>query len=161
MNTTDKPASHRLITGTASITLGAVPDAQSIQTLKQQGITHVITLQTSSEHAEQVERLVKDAGMHWRWFPFTETLDSTETGLELLRQYIQELGKLTTEGKQLYFHCNDARSRCMLLIFALLHHRRIPSSSAYPMLHDLSSGSANRLSRAELQWAASLGLSVH
>lgn len=146
--------------GTGSIITGNTPDAEDLAALKQLDISHIVTLLTADEDAEQIREAIVGAGFHSRWFPVTAAVEESETECEHFRQYVQELSELLSEGGNIYLHDGVSHTRAALIVFAMLHLRGIPSASAWTLLSDLTHGAARNVSRPELQWAAALGTSL-
>jgi len=61
------------------------------------------------------------------------------------------------EGASIYLHCDDSLNRCLLLTYALLHKRRLPSAQAFTTIHRMAPAATHKLNKQDLQWAAMLG----
>ncbi|WP_137167931.1 hypothetical protein [Salinimonas lutimaris] len=147
-------------TSVGRITLGPAPDESSITTLQHDTVSHIATIQTTAENADEVRQLAEQANIRWLWIPFENTTQSSERDVAMLQQYIAELRQILTQGGSIYLHCAPGKERCRLLFYALCHHLKMPSANAYSALHSFSAQGANGLSRKELSWAADLGSSV-
>lgn len=150
-----KFASFRLHSGL--VTFGPAPDEEQFARLHSNEFTHVAAFLTDDEHATQWRQRTLDEGFEWLWMPVHQTLSATEIQRTHLHQYLAELSQTLKEGARIYFYCDQSMHRCALMFYALCHACRIPSSSAYPILHSLPPLNANTLTRESLHWAAKLG----
>ena len=142
---------------TGKICLGNKPSDSAYEYLKNVGVTHIATVQTSEENALVVRDLAKRATLEWLWLPFEYTSAALPTDDIHLHQYLHELSTILKEGAHVYVHCDGSQHRCSLLFYALCHYCGIPSDSAYNALHSFGAKAANQLSRNKLKWAAQLG----
>ena len=164
MNTT--PAAHQshqviplawFSLRSGKIGIGKQPTHDTLNTLKDAGVTHIATVQTHKESALNVRSLAQSASLEWLWLPFEHSSVESANDDSHLHQYLHELSIRLTEGAHVYLHCGDSQTRCSLLFYALCHYCRIPSSSAYNALHSFDAKAANQLPRKKLSWAAQLG----
>ena len=160
MAKTDMSALVQCKLGAGSVAVGKTPAPHDLSDLKQLHVSHIITLLTADENAELVRDAIMHAGFNSQWFPITENVENSETECEHFRQYVQELNELLTSGANIYLHEGDSYHRSVLILFALLHLRGIPSASAWSLVNDLTGGQARMVSKAELHWAASMGSSL-
>ena len=147
-------------TSVGRVTIGPRPQEQDMPTLQQAQASHIGSLQTSAEDSHGVAELTEKAGLQWLWMPIDMSITSRAADVSMLQQYLHETGKLLANGASIYLHCDSDQHRCLLFTYALLHHLRVPSSSAYSALHSLQSQGTNSLLRKDLAWAADLGESV-
>ena len=139
------------------VAFGAQPDEERLASQKSQRFSHITVLLTDDEDARHWRQRTLAAGMEWLWMPVHQTLSASDIQRTHLHHYLAELSQLLKEGARIYFYCDDSMHRCALLFYALCHACRIPSSSAYPILHSMSAFNANSLTRESLHWAAQLG----
>ncbi len=141
------------------IALGLPLDSHLIATLPELGISHVVMLREREEDALQYRGQAEAAGLTWAWMPLGEGQGPAAGDLDssYLEQYLAELKQLLVEGRSLYFQCDASLERCTILLYALCHYCRMPSSSAYPLLHSLPALSVHTVPRASLHWAAKIG----
>lgn len=143
--------------GQGRICLGKRPDKAHCEQIRKMGVTHLATVQTGDEGAQQYKTDASEAGLNWTWLPFQTAYEHTSTEEAHIKQYITELRALLDEGASIYLHCDGTQQRCSLLFYALCINKGFPASSAYAALHSFGSQSANSLSRGSLEWAAALG----
>ncbi|WP_246601091.1 hypothetical protein [Alteromonas antoniana] len=142
------------------LALGTEPDERQLRNLKAQGVSHIAVFLTDDENAISLRQRSREAGMEWLWMPVHQTLSASDIQRTYLHQYLTELSQLLKEGARIYFYCDESMHRCALMVYALCHACRIPSSSAYPILHSMPALHANTLTRESLHWAAGLGTSA-
>ncbi len=142
------------------ITFGPAPEKSQLAQLKAQGVTHIAAFLTEEEDATTWRQQTLDAGIDWLWMPVHQTLSASDIQRQHLHQYLNELSQTLKEGARIYLYCDDSMHRCALMFYALCHACRIPSSSAYPILHSIPVLNANTLTRESLHWAAQLGASA-
>lgn len=142
------------------LALGTEPDERQLRNLKAQGVSHIAVFLTDDENATSLRQRSREAGMEWLWMPVHQTLSASDIQRTHLHQYLTELSQLLKEGARIYFYCDESMHRCALMFYALCHACRIPSSSAYPILHSMPALQANTLTRESLHWAAGLGTSA-
>ncbi len=147
-------------TSVGRICLGPRPDDALMQILKAEGVSHIATVQTSDEQADAIKALCESFDTRWVWLPIEKIRDSSKAEVAMLQKYLAELRQILTQGGSVYLHCDKSRYRCRLMFYALCHHLKMPSSSAYPAMHSFSADGANRIAREDLYWAADLGTSV-
>lgn len=143
-----------------NVSLGPSPSATVLASLRNTGVTHIVTTLTQQEDAHRLGALAEQAGLTWTWMPFTETIESNVQEQAFLQQYLLELVQRLSEGQWLYLHCDEGMTRCQLLLVALCHACGMPSSSTYNALHSINRQQTNQLPRAALHWAAQLGASL-
>ncbi len=160
MAITDMSALVQCKLGAGSLAVGNIPDSDDLSVLKQRQISHIVTLLTADENAERVRDAVVHAGFNSQWFPIKDNVENSETECEHFRQYVQELSDLLSGGARIYLQEDDSYHRSVLILFALLHFRGLPSASAWSLVNDLTAGQARLISKAEIQWAASVGSSL-
>ncbi|AXR05544.1 protein-tyrosine phosphatase family protein [Salinimonas sediminis] len=147
-------------TSVGRICLGSRPSISAIEQLQAVPVTHVFTLQTSAEDPAELGHSVEQNHLNWRWMPFDNIRNSSQSDVAMLQQYLYETGQTLSQGGSIYLHCDTSMQRCQLFFYALCHHLRMPSASAYSVLHSLTENGPNSLSRKDLAWAADLGTSV-
>ncbi|WP_218352155.1 hypothetical protein [Alteromonas lipotrueiana] len=147
-------------TSVGRITLGPRPQQQDLPGLEQAQVSHIVSLQTSTEDSKALEKLLNKSNIQWRWMPIEISRPSKAADVAMLQQYLNETQKLLASGASIYVHCNDSANRCSLFLYALLHHLRLPSSSAYSALYSLQCSAVHTIARNDLAWAADLGASV-
>lgn len=145
------------ILGNASLTIGPAPDHDSVRQLISAGVTHIATVLSADEDGERVRSLCQQYSLTWLWLPYSKTVDSSESELEHVRNYVQQLADRVNEGASIYLHCDDSLNRCLLLTYALLHKRRLPSAQAFTTIHRMAPAATHKLNKQDLQWAAMLG----
>ncbi|WP_414829917.1 hypothetical protein [Alteromonas sp. H39] len=142
------------------LAFGTEPNEERLRNLKAQGVSHIAAFLTDEENATHWRQFTRDTGLEWLWMPVHQTLSASDIQRTHLHQYLTELSQLLKEGAYVYFYCDDSMHRCALMFYALCHACRIPSSSAYPILHSMPALNANTLTRESLHWAARLGAST-
>jgi len=147
-------------TSVGRIGLGPRPDDVLMRALKADGVSHIATVQTSDEQAHAIKALCETFETQWVWLPIENVRESSKAEVAMLQKYLAELRQILTQGGSVYLHCDKSRYRCRLMFYALCHHLKMPSSSAYPAMHSFSADGANRIAREDLYWAADLGTSV-
>ncbi|MDC8830112.1 protein-tyrosine phosphatase family protein [Alteromonas gilva] len=144
--------------GNGRLTLGARPTPDYLEKLRDQGISHIASIQTSDENKPQLKTDVESKGLKWLWLPFNvaDMFVSNDTEKAFLQQYLAEVAQTLREGGSVYLHCDGNCERCRLFLYALCIHQRIPAGSAYNVVHSFGGDKANQLSRRELQQAAAI-----
>ncbi|QPG05089.1 hypothetical protein IT774_13250 [Salinimonas marina] len=147
-------------TSVGRVAVGPRPGKQDMATMQRAQVSHVGSLQTSAEDSHEVAAITEKAGLQWLWMPIDISVTTRAADVSMLQQYLHATGKLLANGASIYLHCDTDQHRCLLFTYALLHHLRLPSASAYSALHSLQSHGTNSLLRKDLAWAADLGESV-
>lgn len=139
-----------------SVSIGAMPDEDTLTSLYQAGYTHIACCLTDAEVPVSLPARARHVGLQWTWLPFTHHTVSEPSDTHYLRQYLSNLRQLLRQNSQLYIFCDEERTRCVLLAYALCLNAGMPASSAYNTVCALAGRFAHQTPRALLQAVSQL-----
>lgn len=139
-----------------SVSIGAMPDEDTLTSLYQAGYTHIGCCLTDAEVPDSLPARARHAGLQWTWLPFTHHTLSEPSDTHYLRQYLSSLRQLLRQNSQIYLFCDGQKTRCVLLAYALCLNAGMPASSAYNMVCTLAGRAAHQTPRTLLQAVSQL-----
>jgi hypothetical protein len=159
VNASNQPPILKWLTvGGGRISILPRPNKESLVHLRDTGVTHVATIQTSDDAQPTMKDSVINAGLQWIWLPFDKSdlyLPSSHDKA-FLHQYLFEVKNTLKSGASILLHCDGQATRCRLFLYALCLYLKIPATSTYSILHSFGATQANQLSRQDLQQSALL-----
>ncbi len=136
--------------------VGTAPDEDTINALVDAGVTHIGCCLRESDITPSFLTCVRTAGLSWTWLPFTENSLTTSSHRHFLRQYLDSVRQLLEEQHAVYLCCDDTKTRCSLLSYALCLKAGMSTSSAYTTVCELSQGAVHSIRREYLRAAGAL-----
>ena len=138
------------------LNIGAMPDEDTLTALAEADYTHIGCCLTDAEVPASLPAHAQKAGLQWTWLPFTHHTLSEPSDTHYLRKYLSSLRQLLRQNNQIYIFCDDERTRCVLLVYALCLNAGMPASSAYSTLYALAGRFAHQTPRPLLQAVSQL-----
>lgn len=122
----------------------------------QSGVTHVVTLLSEHEGAQEVGTQAKNAGMNWTWIPLEGADPANIKDADSLRAQLTDLTSGLQNGDSVVVHCAAGIHRTGMIAYALLRLSGESPDSARQRLMDMRSETANGVTEARLSWVDQL-----
>jgi protein-tyrosine phosphatase len=140
----------------SALRIGHRPKKTGFAELKSQGVSHVVTLLSSSEGAQELGALAQKAGVKWIGVPIDSgrVPPSTEN-LVVFRKGLAELSSLLQndqEAVSIYLHCSAGIHRTGMFTYALLRKLGYSKDQAYIQLGRLRAHTQEGIGEHRIHW---------
>lgn len=132
------------------------PPKRVIPHLPAAGCTHVVTLLSAREGAEEIGGLVEAAGMRWTWIPMASGRPPEGKQNEPIRAALPELSRALDAGETLLLHCSAGMHRTGMVAYAMLRSRGLTADEALAVIATARGHTRAALARALLLWSEDL-----
>jgi protein-tyrosine phosphatase len=132
------------------------PPRRVIPHLPAAGCTHVVTLLSAREGAEEIGALVRAAGMGWTWIPLASGRQPEGKQDDPIRAALPELSRALDDGETVLLHCSAGMHRTGMVAYALLRWRGVDGPEALDLVATMRSATRAALAPEHLAWAESL-----
>jgi protein-tyrosine phosphatase len=141
--------------GLGAIAIGHRPPLRALGSMRDSGVTHVVTVLSEAEKPQAIEAAVQAAGLSWMWLPLGSTKTLPARGKPEIRRALQDMTAAVEDGGRLYIHCSAGIHRTGMIAAALLFHLGHGDAEVRAALAQLRPVTAEGMGEARLDWARS------
>jgi len=142
--------------GGGALALTHRPKLRDLPALRAAGASHVVTLLSASEQAEQLGKAVEEAGLAWVWVPMVGGGIPDEERTILLARELDSLRELIAGGARVVVHCSAGIHRTGMFGYALLRRIGLSSEEARGKLAALRDVTAEGVGEERMRWGDGL-----
>lgn len=135
------------------IAIGHRPKLKFVAELKQNGVTHIVTIQSEKEGAKDIGKAVAKNQLEWIWIPVGTARPSWEPELleEIERNFVMIKEALQAGGK-LYIHCSAGIHRTGMFTNAFLRYCGYGEDESLALLEQLRTITKENVGEDRLKW---------
>jgi protein-tyrosine phosphatase len=128
------------------------PKKAALDALRRSGCTHILTLLSEREGAEEIGAAVRGAGLDWLWLPLENAQPpAAARDAEMLTAFAQIAAVLDTGGRIL-IHCSAGIHRPGMIAYAFLRFMGASSADSRQQLYQLRTVTAEGAGEERLAW---------
>jgi protein-tyrosine phosphatase len=132
------------------------PKLKSLAGLGALGVTHVVTLLSEREGAQQIGDAARAAGLTWIWAPLEGGDVPSAAKTVELRAVLDQLAAAIGGGGRVVVHCSAGIHRTGMFGYALLRRLGLPANEARRVLAELRAVTADGVGADRLAWGDAL-----
>lgn len=141
--------------GAGALAIGHRPPLRALPAMQRAGVTHIATVLSRTERAEDIGAAVKRAGIEWIWIELGSTKSLPQRRKPEIEQGLQAMASVLNGGGRLYLHCSAGIHRTGMVAAALLFHLGRDAAQTRAVLAALRPLTASDMGEARLDWARS------
>jgi protein-tyrosine phosphatase len=134
------------------LSLGHRPKRDSLRGLRQQGVTHIVTLLAESEGARDIGTAAEEAGLRWIWFPMESAGIPPESRRPEVLALLRAMREALEGGGKVYVHCSAGIHRTGMVAHALLRSLGMGPGAARDLLAAAREHTAEGVGEDRLAW---------
>lgn len=139
--------------GGGVLRIGHRPSKKLMPTLREAGVTHIATLLSANEGAQQIESLTQSAGLDWLWLPLEGAKPFSEPErLETVAKFLELVRIQLASGSDIYLHCSAGIHRTGMITYALLRSLGIDAAESRELLGQLRLHTREGVTEPRLEW---------
>jgi len=100
------------------------------------GCTHVCTLLSENENAQEMEKLVKKNGLQWIWLPLSNGDIPQVNDFGKILIGLKQLSEIIESGGSLLIHCSAGIHRTGMIANVLLRYLGLSESESLKIIHE-------------------------
>lgn len=134
------------------LSVGPRPKLRGLGALRDSGVTHLATLLSAQEGAEELGAAARAAGLAWVWLPLA---NGDPPGLAQTPEVLAVLdawGEVLAGGACIYLHCAAGIHRTGMIAYALMRRLGLAADTARQRLAELRPITASDVGELRLAW---------
>jgi protein-tyrosine phosphatase len=135
-----------------NIAIGHRPKLKAISSLKNVGITHVLTLLSAREDADSINKACQKAKLAWLHFPLPSADLISNNEINTVIDLYKQLHDILSSGGSIYIHCSAGIHRTGMITYGFLRFMGIPQNDAEAILQKLRLQTHKDLGEERLKW---------
>lgn len=139
------------------LAIGHRPKIKIIKNLRSLGATHVLTLLSESEGAEDIGKEVQGAGIDWIWLPFHSADPPSEDRLAGVIKAFDVVRAALDKHARIYVHCSAGIHRTGMITYAFLRYIEFSAENAMTTLSKLRQVTADGVGEDRKHWGEQFG----
>jgi hypothetical protein len=139
-----------------ALAIGHRPQLRKLAALRDHGVTHVVTVLSSSENPHAIGEAAQRAGLDWLWVDLGSTKSLPSARRVDLQDAVAKMAAILRGGGKLYLHCSAGIHRTGMMAAALLFHLGHDEAQTREMLARLRAVTAQDVGAERLEWARKL-----
>lgn len=148
----DEPGARWVAVHGGRLAIGPRPKVRALESMREQGATHLVTLLSEREGARDLGAAVTAAGLAWQWLPLPNGDPPAHTADAAIRAALDTWAALLAGGAGLYLHCAAGIHRTGMLTHALLRRTGHTPGEALRLLGALRPLTAAEAGDHRLAW---------
>lgn len=142
--------------GAGAVAVTHRPKLASLPPLAASTATHLVTLLSAREGAQQLGTAAVAAGLRWFWLPIPNGREPTPASREAIVAALPRLAGLVRGGARIVIHCSAGIHRTGMIAYALLRVLGLDPDQATTMLATMRPVTAAGIGEQRLAWAEQL-----
>jgi protein-tyrosine phosphatase len=142
--------------GAGAIAVTHRPKLVSLPGLAASTVTHLVTLLSAREGAEQLGSAAVAAGLRWFWLPVPNGKEPTPASRDAIVAALPRLAGLVRDGGRIVIHCSAGIHRTGMIAYALLRVLGLDPAQAMTALATTRPVTAAGIGEQRLAWAEQL-----
>lgn len=134
------------------LSVGPRPKVKALATMREAGVTHLVTLLSEGEGARDLGAAAQAAGLAWQWLPLRNGDPPAPTAEPAIAAALDTWVALLARGAALYIHCAAGIHRTGMLTHALLRRAGHSPAAARDLLTRLRQLTAAEAGAHRLAW---------
>ena len=134
------------------LAIGHRPKIKLIKNMRNLGATHVLTLLSESEGAENIGHEVRHAGLDWIYLPLISADPPSDERRTQIHQVFEEVRTALNQQARIYIHCSAGIHRTGMITYAFLRHADFSTDDAMATLARLRQETADGVGDERRQW---------
>ncbi|MBT8448571.1 MAG: dual specificity protein phosphatase family protein [Gammaproteobacteria bacterium] len=135
-----------------AIAIGPRLKVKLLDDIRAQGVTHVVTLLSEKEGAQDIQQAVTAHDLNWLWLSLENAKPPAKERYAEIEAFFNTLKSHLTNGAYLYFHCAAGIHRTGMITYAFLRYLNNTPVQAFERLKELRELSSQEVGRERLQW---------
>ncbi|WP_339608858.1 hypothetical protein [uncultured Roseivirga sp.] len=140
------------------LAIGHRPSTKLTEDLKLQHATHILTLLSKSEGAEQIKILTSKAELGWLWFPMENAKPISEERAEELSTLFSSMEEILEKGGKIYLHCSAGIHRTGMISYAFLRFINFGSDEALAKLKVMRLDTYEGVGEERTEWGNKMAM---
>jgi len=128
---------------------------RAFKRMRDNGVTHVVTVLSRSEHPDSIGAAAREAELEWVWVELGSTKTLPARGKPAIREALCKLAAILNAGGRIYLHCSAGIHRTGMIAAALLFHLGYDESEARAALASLRAVTMRTMGEERFDWARS------
>lgn len=138
--------------GSGRLAVRGRPKLARIPHLPAERCTHVATILSELEGAQEIGQRVQRAGMHWFWLPLANGALPSGSAEQMVLDMVPHLAGALEVGGSLLIHCSAGIHRTGMIAYALLRFCGLSAAEACDTLVRARSLTAGGMGEARRAW---------
>lgn len=134
------------------LAIGHRPRVKTIRCMRDLGATHVLTLLSSSEGAEDIGTEVRNSGLEWIWCPLKSAAPPSADQLATVIDTFDVVLAALNHQARIYIHCAAGIHRTGMITYGFLRHAGLSADSSQKALSELRQQTAEGVGSERQQW---------
>lgn len=134
------------------LAIGHRPKFNAIKNMRNLGATHILTLLSESEGAQEIGDEARRAGLGWLWLPMQSGDPPADERLGEIRELFANLRTALTQHAHIYIHCSAGIHRTGMITYALLRFLQFTDGAALSTLLQLRQVTADGVGDERKHW---------
>lgn len=139
------------------LAIGHRPKIKIIKSFRNLGVTHVLTLLSESEGAEDIGKEVQGAGIDWIWLPFHSADPPSEDRRAAVIKTFDVVRAALDSHARIYVHCSAGIHRTGMITYAFLRYVGFSAENAMTTLSRLRQVTAEGVGDDRKHWGEQFG----
>lgn len=134
------------------LSVGPRPKLRGLGALRDAGATHLATLLSAQEGAEELGAAARAAGLAWVWLPLANGDPPALPRTPELLTALDAWGEVLAGGARIYLHCAAGIHRTGMIAYALMRRLGVAADAARLRLAELRPITASEVGEPRLAW---------
>jgi hypothetical protein len=139
-----------------ALAIGHRPQLRKLRALKEAGVTHVVTVLSSSENPQPIGEAAERSGLAWLWVELGSTKSLPGARRPDLIEAVTNMAAILGDGGRIYLHCSAGIHRTGMLAAALLFRVGLDEGQTRATLATLRAVTAQDMGPERFEWARAL-----
>jgi protein-tyrosine phosphatase len=134
------------------ISVGHRPKLKQLNKFNQQGFTHIWTLLSATEGADEIRKASKENSLEWIWLSLANAKPPARSKLPEIISSFKSCQAALYNGAHVYLHCSAGIHRTGMIAYAFFRYLGYTSAEALTLLKKLRSLTSEGVGDERLDW---------